>query len=86
MFSSNHVLKRREFDATFVRQTSCAYRCDPPHTAADLRFSAARDGRLMAVTYSKTEAPSAARCAVTYHVAPAAAGEAAITDLSTGGC
>jgi hypothetical protein len=38
------------------------------------------------VTYSKTGAPAGARCAVTYHVSPAAAGEAAITDLSTGGC
>src|SRR5258708_4290632 len=38
------------------------------------------------VTYTKTGAPAAARCAVTYHSSPAAAGEAAITDLSTGGC
>ncbi len=32
---------------TFVRQTSYTYRCDPSHTAAELSFSAAGDGRLM---------------------------------------
>jgi type II secretory pathway pseudopilin PulG len=37
------------------------------------------------VTYSKTDAPVPARCAVTYHAFPAF-NETAITDLKTGGC
>jgi type II secretory pathway pseudopilin PulG len=38
------------------------------------------------VTYSKTGAPAAAQCAVTYRASPAASSEAATTDLYTGGC
>lgn len=45
---------------------------------------------LTSVTYSKTDAPSVARCAVTYHASPAAttaATTAAMTiDLKTSGC
>ena len=37
------------------------------------------------VTYSKTDAPVPAQCAVTYHASPALI-EAAITDLKTSGC
>jgi MSHA pilin protein MshA len=36
------------------------------------------------VTFSKSGAPAAAQCAVTYHASPPS--EAAITDLYTGGC
>jgi type II secretory pathway pseudopilin PulG len=38
------------------------------------------------VTYSKTDAPAPAQCAVTYHAFPAASNEAAITDLKISGC
>jgi MSHA pilin protein MshA len=38
------------------------------------------------VTYSKTDAPSPAQCAVTYRASAAASGEATITDLKTSGC
>src|ERR1700716_1955671 len=38
------------------------------------------------VTYSKTDAPVPAQCAVTYHASAAASGEATITDLKTSGC
>jgi MSHA pilin protein MshA len=38
------------------------------------------------VTYSKTDAPVPAECAVTYHASPAASSEATITDLKTSGC
>jgi MSHA pilin protein MshA len=38
------------------------------------------------VTYSKTDAPAPARCAVTYHAAPAASREATIAELKTSGC
>jgi hypothetical protein len=41
---------------------------------------------LTSVTYSKTDAPAPAQCAVTYHAAPAAPSEATITELKTGGC
>jgi MSHA pilin protein MshA len=39
----------------------------------------------IAVTYSKTDAPAPARCAVTYRTSPAA-GEATITDIQISGC
>jgi MSHA pilin protein MshA len=38
------------------------------------------------VTYSKSGAPTTARCAVTYTASPAASIAAAITDLNTSGC
>jgi MSHA pilin protein MshA len=38
------------------------------------------------VTYSKTDAPDPAQCAVTYHVSPAASSEATVTGLETSGC
>jgi type II secretory pathway pseudopilin PulG len=38
------------------------------------------------VTYSKTDAPAPALCAVTYHPSPTASSEATITDLKTSGC
>jgi hypothetical protein len=38
------------------------------------------------VTYSKTDAPAPALCAVTYHPSPTASREATITDLKTSGC
>ncbi len=38
------------------------------------------------VTYSKTGAPAAAQCAVTYRASPAVSSEPTITDLHTGGC
>jgi MSHA pilin protein MshA len=38
------------------------------------------------VTYSKTGAPAAAQCAVTYRASSAVSSEPTITDLHTGGC
>jgi MSHA pilin protein MshA len=38
------------------------------------------------VTYSKSDAPVPAQCAVTYRASPAAYRAAAITDLKTSGC
>ena len=38
------------------------------------------------VTFTKTGAPAAGQCAVTYRVPPAGPSVAAITDLYTGGC
>lgn len=38
------------------------------------------------VTYSKSGAPAAALCAVTYVASPAASSAATITDLNTSGC
>jgi hypothetical protein len=87
-----------------VRQTSCTYRCDPSHTAADLSFeNDIRASEVVAdagpngirltvpdlsdfmvsssptsVTFSKSGAPAAGQCAVTYRVSPVATGEAAI--------
>jgi Tfp pilus assembly protein PilE len=40
----------------------------------------------MSVTYSKTDAPVPAQCAVSYYASPAPSIEATITDVKTSGC